>query len=88
MAKFSHSLASPYVLFLAHGLPKDAQAFYLLDKMEIMSFRRRKLKRIKEPPYFLVILGLSGSRCLLVCWFLLNLVVFLYSKVLISLFFL
>lgn len=39
MAKFSHILTAPYVIFDSQLLPKDAKAYYLLEKVEKMTFR-------------------------------------------------
>ncbi|KAK4706466.1 hypothetical protein R3W88_033974 [Solanum pinnatisectum] len=50
MAKHSHQTTSPQVLFSTQQLPKLAATYLHQDLAGIANFRRRKLKRIKEPP--------------------------------------
>lgn len=50
LAKFSHNLSIPQLFFDIQDMPKDAKAYYYLDKVEMIAFRRRKLKSIKELP--------------------------------------
>lgn len=50
MAKYSHNLPAPQVFFDVQQIPSVAKTFYSLDKMGIVTFRRRKLRRIKHPP--------------------------------------
>lgn len=50
LAKHSHNLTARYVYFTVAQIPKEGKAYYVLDKAEMVAFRRRKLKRIKEPP--------------------------------------
>ncbi|KAK4706306.1 hypothetical protein R3W88_034140 [Solanum pinnatisectum] len=50
LAKQSHKIMSPSIYSNSQQLPKEARAHYQLDMMEMENFRRRKIKRIKEPP--------------------------------------
>ncbi|KAK6780049.1 hypothetical protein RDI58_022233 [Solanum bulbocastanum] len=50
LAKHSHTIPNPQIYFKWQQLPKQARAYYQLDMTEMPSFRRRKLKRINEPP--------------------------------------
>ncbi|XP_049348952.1 uncharacterized protein LOC125813502 [Solanum verrucosum] len=50
LSKHSHKVTTPQLYFNIHQLPKEARGFYRLDMIEMASFRRRKIKRIKEPP--------------------------------------
>lgn len=50
LAKFSHSLTASQVFIKVYTIHKEAKAYYYLDKIEMIKFRRRKLKRFKEPP--------------------------------------
>jgi len=50
LSKQSHKLTSPQIFCNSQQLPKEARAHYQLDMIEMASFRRRKIKRIKEPP--------------------------------------
>lgn len=51
LAKHSHSITAPQMHFDVNQIPKDAKAYYFLDKVGMVAFRRRKLKKIKEPPW-------------------------------------
>ncbi|KAK4707011.1 hypothetical protein R3W88_033425 [Solanum pinnatisectum] len=50
LSKESHKMTSPSMYNSSQQLPKEAKGYYQLDIMEMASFRRRKIKRIKEPP--------------------------------------
>jgi len=50
LSKHSHQLSSPHVYYNVQQLPKLAAAYLQQDLAGMASFRRRKLKRIKEPP--------------------------------------
>ncbi|KAK6780036.1 hypothetical protein RDI58_022220 [Solanum bulbocastanum] len=50
LAKHSHKITSPNIYTNSQQLPKEARAHYQLDVLEMANFRRRKIKRIKEPP--------------------------------------
>ncbi|KAK4707022.1 hypothetical protein R3W88_033409 [Solanum pinnatisectum] len=50
LAKQSHKITSPNIYSNSQKLPKEARAHYQLDMLEMANFRRRKIKRIKEPP--------------------------------------
>lgn len=50
LAKFSHSLIVPQVFFDIQSIPRDPKAYYYLDKVAMIAFIRKKMKRIKEPP--------------------------------------
>jgi len=50
LSKHSHKITTPQLYFNIHQLPKEARGFYRLDMIEMASFRRRKIKTIKEPP--------------------------------------
>ncbi|XP_015160335.1 uncharacterized protein [Solanum tuberosum] len=50
LSKQSHKLTSPQIYCSNQQLPKEARAYYQLEMIEMASFRRRKIKRIKEPP--------------------------------------
>ncbi|XP_049348974.1 uncharacterized protein LOC125813528 [Solanum verrucosum] len=50
LSKHSHQLTSPMIYFNTQQLPKTAAAYLQQDMAGMASFRRRKLKRIKEPP--------------------------------------
>lgn len=50
IGKFSHSLVAPQVYFDPSNIPKEARDYYTLDKMDMKNFRRKKLKKNKEPP--------------------------------------
>lgn len=50
MAKFSHSLTIPQVFFDVQSTSRNARAYYALDKLDMFAFRRKTLKRNKEPP--------------------------------------
>ncbi|KAH0694811.1 hypothetical protein KY285_021908 [Solanum tuberosum] len=49
LAKPSHRITSPQIYCNSQQLPKEARAYYQLDMLEMASFRRRKIKKIKEP---------------------------------------
>lgn len=46
LSKFSHKCTSPHLYFSRKELPKEARAYYDLDKMEMINFRRTKMKKI------------------------------------------
>ncbi|KAK4733753.1 hypothetical protein R3W88_008014 [Solanum pinnatisectum] len=50
LSKHSHKITSPQVYFNSQQLPKETKAYHQLDMQEVTNFRRRKTKRIKEPP--------------------------------------
>ncbi|KAK6791450.1 hypothetical protein RDI58_010531 [Solanum bulbocastanum] len=50
LAKHSHQITKSQVFFNAQQLPKLAAALFKQDLAGMASFRRRKTKRIKEPP--------------------------------------
>ncbi|KAH0655392.1 hypothetical protein KY285_030274 [Solanum tuberosum] len=50
LSKHSHKITSPQLYFNRNQLPKEARAYYQLDKLEMASSRRRKIKKILEPP--------------------------------------
>ncbi|KAH0646562.1 hypothetical protein KY284_034446 [Solanum tuberosum] len=50
LSKHSHQLTSPHVYFSSQQLPKLTATYLQQDHAGMASFRRRKLKRIKEPP--------------------------------------
>ncbi|KAH0661509.1 hypothetical protein KY284_026440 [Solanum tuberosum] len=50
LSKQNHKFTSPQIYCNIQQLPKEARAYYQLDMIEMASFRRRKIKRIKEPP--------------------------------------
>ncbi|XP_015078408.1 uncharacterized protein LOC107022255 [Solanum pennellii] len=50
LSKHSHKTTSPQVYFNIQQMPKEARAYYHLDLLQMPSFRRKKTKRIKEPP--------------------------------------
>ncbi|KAK4733757.1 hypothetical protein R3W88_008018 [Solanum pinnatisectum] len=50
LSKHSHRISTPQVYFNSQQIPKEAWAYYQLFKQEVISFRRKKIKKIKEPP--------------------------------------
>jgi len=50
LAKLSHQKDIPQLFYTLHQLPIPVKGSYLLEKMGMINFRRRKLKRIKKPP--------------------------------------
>ncbi|WMV45629.1 hypothetical protein MTR67_039014 [Solanum verrucosum] len=50
LSKHSHQLTSQMIYFNTQQLPKTAATYLQQDMAGMASFRRRKLKRIKEPP--------------------------------------
>lgn len=50
LAKYNHAITAPKLFFTESQLPRQAKAYYDLDKIGMASFRRRKSKRIKESP--------------------------------------
>uniref|UniRef100_M1DRY4 RNase H family protein n=1 Tax=Solanum tuberosum TaxID=4113 RepID=M1DRY4_SOLTU len=50
LSKHSHKITSPQLYFNRNQLPKEARVYYQLEKLEMASFRRRRIKKIKEPP--------------------------------------
>ncbi|KAK6803132.1 hypothetical protein RDI58_000916 [Solanum bulbocastanum] len=50
LAKHSHKITSPQIYFTRQQLPKVTAAYIQQDQAGMASFRRRKKKRIKEPP--------------------------------------
>lgn len=67
LAKFSHSLTAPQTYLEFQYIPKEAEAYFHLDKMNMVSFKRKKLKKIREPPYLscLLLVSLDFSSLLL-----------------------
>ncbi|XP_015081347.1 uncharacterized protein LOC107024957 [Solanum pennellii] len=49
-SKQSHETTNPQVYFSHQQLPKEARVYDHLDLMEMPSLRRKKIKRIKDPP--------------------------------------
>ncbi|XP_055800361.1 uncharacterized protein LOC129869765 [Solanum dulcamara] len=50
LSKHSHKCTTPHIYLTKQELPKEARAYFELDKLEMANFRRRRLKRIKKPP--------------------------------------
>ncbi|KAG5568356.1 hypothetical protein H5410_064629 [Solanum commersonii] len=50
LAKLSHKKDIPQLFYTLNQLPIPIKGSYLLEKMGMIKFRRRKLKRIKKPP--------------------------------------
>ncbi|XP_015064939.1 uncharacterized protein LOC107010215 [Solanum pennellii] len=50
LAKFSHNLEIPQHFYITQQLKGTIKESYMLEKMGIQSFRRRKIRRIKHPP--------------------------------------
>ena len=50
LAKFSHSLEIPQHFYVSQQLKGTIRGSYIVEKMGIYNFRRRKIKRIKYPP--------------------------------------
>lgn len=50
MAKFSHTFTAAQTYFELHQIPQEDRAYFKFDKMNMVSFRRKKLKKIREPP--------------------------------------
>jgi len=50
LAKYSHKITTPQIYYSIQQLPKQARAYYQLDMIGMASFRRRKTKKIHEPP--------------------------------------
>uniref|UniRef100_M1DB97 RNase H family protein n=1 Tax=Solanum tuberosum TaxID=4113 RepID=M1DB97_SOLTU len=50
LSKQSHKITCPQIYCNNQQLPREARAYYQLDMLGMASFRRRKIKRIKEPP--------------------------------------
>ncbi|XP_049399717.1 uncharacterized protein LOC125863742 [Solanum stenotomum] len=50
LSKHSHQLTTPQLYFSIQQLPRLATTYLQQDITSMASFRRRKLKRIKEPP--------------------------------------
>ncbi|KAK4729618.1 hypothetical protein R3W88_022606 [Solanum pinnatisectum] len=50
LSKHSHRISTPQVYLNSQQIPKEAWAYYQLDKQEVINFRRKKIKKIKEPP--------------------------------------
>ncbi|PHT27304.1 hypothetical protein CQW23_33091 [Capsicum baccatum] len=50
LSKYSHHYDITQQYYTHQQLPRAAKGYFILDKLGTMSFRRRKLKRIKKPP--------------------------------------
>lgn len=50
LSKFSHSIPAPKVFFEVQQFLRNAKTYYTLDKINMTAFKRKRLKRIKEPP--------------------------------------
>ncbi|KAH0729336.1 hypothetical protein KY289_000524 [Solanum tuberosum] len=50
LAKWSHKFSRNQHFYTIHQLPPAAKGSYVLEKMGMTNFRRKKLKRIKHPP--------------------------------------
>lgn len=50
LAKWSHSIEIPQHFYTTRQLKGTIRGSYILEKMGIQNFRRRKVKRIKHPP--------------------------------------
>nr|XP_019067280.1 uncharacterized protein LOC109119268 [Solanum lycopersicum] len=50
LSKHSHNTTAPQVYFNSNQLPKEAKAYYQMDLMNMPSFRRKKTKKIFDPP--------------------------------------
>ncbi|XP_069154435.1 uncharacterized protein [Solanum lycopersicum] len=50
LSKHSHDTTAPQVYFSSTQLPKEAQAYYQMDLLNMPSFRRKKTKKIFDPP--------------------------------------
>ncbi|XP_055807012.1 uncharacterized protein LOC129875801 [Solanum dulcamara] len=50
LSKHSHKCTTPQIYLTKQELPKEARAYFELDKLEMANFKRRRLKRIKKPP--------------------------------------
>uniref|UniRef100_M1DMV9 RNase H family protein n=1 Tax=Solanum tuberosum TaxID=4113 RepID=M1DMV9_SOLTU len=49
LSKHSHNITTPQLYFSEQQLPKETRAYHQMDIMEMANFRRRKIKKIKEP---------------------------------------
>lgn len=49
LAKISHTFTVPQVYFDVQDIPRSTRALYYLDKVEMATFKIRRLKMIKEP---------------------------------------
>nr|XP_010314573.1 uncharacterized protein LOC104645185 [Solanum lycopersicum] len=50
LAKHSNNTTTPQVYFNTNQLPKETQAYYQMDLQNMPTFRRKKTKKIFEPP--------------------------------------
>lgn len=50
LAKLNHNLDIPQQFYTSHQLMGAIRGSYILERMGIQNFRRRKIKRIKHPP--------------------------------------
>ena len=50
LSKHSHHTTGPQLYFDSNQLPKEANAYYRMDLLNMPSFRRKKTKKIFEPP--------------------------------------
>lgn len=51
LSKWSHQFDIPQHYYVVQQLPKEARGYYNMDKLNMANFRRKKLKRIKKPPW-------------------------------------
>ena len=50
LSKHSHGTSSLQLYFNSNQMPKEAQAYYQMDLLNMPSFRRKKTKKIFDPP--------------------------------------
>lgn len=50
LSKHSHMIDSTEQYYTYHQLPYDAIGYYMLDKVGMINFRQKNLKRINQPP--------------------------------------
>ena len=49
-SKYKHKTTIPQIHFNNQKLPKEENAYYNLNLLEMPNFWRKKTKKIKEPP--------------------------------------
>lgn len=50
LSKWSHNCDIPQHYYVLHQLPKQAWGYFNMDKCNMVSFKRQKMKRIKKSP--------------------------------------
>ena len=50
LSKFSHKINNPQIYFNSQQMPKQAKSYYHFYLLQMSKFRRKKIKRMKEPP--------------------------------------